>query len=150
TFHGRKLGLAVAPGRFHAGRVVVADISLDPSKTGARRATEGLLRAVPRRAPQDSKFTVGRVLVIGGSPGMTGAVCLAAEAALRADAGYVAVAARHEVLPVVEARLLEPVKIGFGGDDAVETIVAAADARADAIAIGPGLGREARIAELVR
>src|SRR5262249_5154644 len=93
TFHGRKVGLAVAPGRFHAGRVAVADIGLDPATTVARRATEALLRSVPRRAPQDSKYTAGRVLVVGGSPGMTGAVCLAAEAALRADAGYVTVAA---------------------------------------------------------
>src|SRR5262249_3916009 len=38
TFHGRKLGLAVAPGRFHAGRVAVADIGLDPLDTAARRA----------------------------------------------------------------------------------------------------------------
>jgi len=150
TFHGRKLGLAVAPGRFHAGRVVVADIGLDPAQTAARRATEALLRTVPRRAPQDSKYTVGRVLVVGGSPGMTGAVCLAAEAALRADAGYVTVAAPHEVLPVVESRLLEPVKLGFGGDGAVETILTAAENRADAIALGPGLGREPHVAPLVR
>ena len=41
---------------------------------------------------------------------MTGAVCLAAEAAFRADAGYVAVAVPEQSLPVVEANLLEPVK----------------------------------------
>src|SRR5262245_21383849 len=44
TFHGRKLGLVVAPGRFHAGRIVVADIGLEPAATAARRATESLLR----------------------------------------------------------------------------------------------------------
>jgi NAD(P)H-hydrate epimerase len=149
TFHGRKVGLAVAPGRFHAGRVAVADIGLEPLATAARRATEGLLRSVPRRAPHDSKYTAGRVLVVGGSPGMTGAVCLAAEAALRADAGYVTVAAPHDVLPIVESRLLEPVKTGFGGDDAVDTILAVED-RADAIAVGPGLGRAPQVAQLVR
>jgi ADP-dependent NAD(P)H-hydrate dehydratase / NAD(P)H-hydrate epimerase len=149
TFHGRKLGLAVAPGRFHAGRVAVADIGLEPLPTAAKRATEGLLRSVPRRAPHDSKYTAGRVLVVGGSPGMTGAVCLAAEAALRADAGYVTVAAPHDVLPIVESRLLEPVKVGFGGDDAVDTILGVEN-RADAIALGPGLGREPHVVALVR
>ena len=56
TFHGRKVGLVVAPGRFHAGRVVVADIGLEPVATEARRATESVLRDVPRRAPYDSKY----------------------------------------------------------------------------------------------
>jgi NAD(P)H-hydrate repair Nnr-like enzyme with NAD(P)H-hydrate epimerase domain len=105
TFHGRKVGLVAAPGRFHAGRVIVADIGLEPDETSARRATEALLHAVPRRAPHDSKYTAGRVLVVGGSPGMTGAVCLTAEAALRADAGYVTVAVPREVMPTVEAHL---------------------------------------------
>ena len=149
TFHGRKVGLVVAPGRFHAGRVVVADIGLEPLATEASRATEALLRNVPRRAPHDSKYTAGRVLVVGGSPGMTGAVCLVAEAALRADAGYVTVAVPRDVMPVVEGRLLEPVKIGFDPGTAAEQILAAEE-RADALALGPGLGREPHIAGLVR
>ena len=149
TFHGRKVGLVVAPGRFHAGRVAVADIGLEPGATDALRATESLLRDVPRRAPHDSKYTAGRVLVVGGSTGMTGAVCLAAEAALRADAGYVTVAVPRGVLSVVEVRLLEPVKLGFGAEAAVDEILAVEN-RADAFAIGPGLGREAHVAGLVR
>ncbi|HZO50431.1 MAG TPA: NAD(P)H-hydrate dehydratase [Gaiellaceae bacterium] len=149
TFHGRKVGLAVAPGRFHAGRVVVADIGLEPAETSARRATEALLRLVPRRAPHDSKYTAGRVLVVGGSPGMTGAVCLAAAAALRADAGYVTVAVPREVLHVVEARLVEPVKLGLERDGALEQILAV-EGRADALALGPGLGRDPHVAPLVR
>jgi ADP-dependent NAD(P)H-hydrate dehydratase / NAD(P)H-hydrate epimerase len=150
TFHGRKVGLVVSPGRFHAGRVVVADIGLQELPTHAWRAGETLLRDVPRRAPHDSKYTVGRVLVVGGSPGMTGAVCLAAEAALRADAGYVTVAVPREVLPVVEVRLLEPVKLPLDADTAAETILEVAGNRADAIAIGPGLGRDPAVKTLVR
>ena len=73
--------------------------------------TPAILSVVPRRRPQDNKYTAGAVLVAGGSPGMTGAVCLAAEAAFRADAGYVAVAVPERSLAVVEARLLEPVKV---------------------------------------
>jgi NAD(P)H-hydrate epimerase len=65
---------------------------------------------------------------------MTGAICLAAAAAFRADAGYVAVAVPERSLTVVEVRLLEPVKVTWA--DAL-----AASAKAGAIAIGPGLGR---------
>lgn len=134
TFHGRKVGLAVAPGRFHAGEVVVADIGLAPAETQHARVTPEILRLVPRKTERDTKYSAGSVLVVGGAPGMTGAVCLAAEAALRADAGYVAVAVPVESLPVVEAKLLEPVKGTW--DD-----VARFAEKARAVALGPGMGR---------
>lgn len=149
TFHARKLGLAVAPGRFHAGRVVVVDIGLEHVDTGHRRATAALLSHVPRRSSRDTKYTAGSVLVVGGSPGMTGAACLTAMAALRADAGYVTLAVPAESLPVVEGLALEPVKVGWRDEDALETIAAAAE-RASAIAIGPGLGRSDARQALVR
>lgn len=148
TFHGRKVGLAVAPGRFHAGTVVVSDIELDQTGTWARSATEALLQVVPRRAPHDSKYTAGTVLVVGGSPGMTGAVVLTAMAALRADAGYVTVAVPRESLPVVEALALEPVKRGFDWESAIDMVVAEAT-RARAVALGPGLGRDPAALALV-
>ena len=140
TFHGRKLGLVAGPGRFHAGRVVVADIGLQPAETAAHRATDGILRSVPRRAPHDSKYSAGAVLVVGGSPGMTGAAVLTAIAALRADAGYVTLAVPHESLAVAETLALEPVKRGFDWATAVDQLSADAG-RCDALAIGPGLGR---------
>ena len=141
TFHGRKVGHEVAPGRFRAGEVVVADIGLEHRPTEHARVTPEIVRLVPRRSPGDTKYTAGSVLVVGGSPGMTGAVCLTAEAAFRADAGYVAVAAPSESLPVIETRLLEAVK------RPLDEVWQAVD-RAGALAIGPGLGRERK--ELVR
>ena len=104
TFHGRKVGLDVAPGRDLAGTVTVAEIGLAASETAHRLVRPEILRLVPRRAPGDNKYTAGSVLVVGGSPGLTGAACLTAEAAFRADAGYVAVAAPAEALPVLEQR----------------------------------------------
>jgi len=141
TFHGRKVGHEVAPGRFHRGDVVLADIGLDRVQTQHALATRAVLDLVPRRRPGDTKYTAGSVLVVGGSPGMTGAVCLTAEAAFRADAGYVVVAAPRESLPVIEARLLEAVKRPL--DDVWEAVE-----RARALAVGPGLGRDQ--GELVR
>jgi ADP-dependent NAD(P)H-hydrate dehydratase / NAD(P)H-hydrate epimerase len=143
TFHGPKVGLHVAPGRFHAGEVIVADIGLEPRETAHRLVGRDVLSLVPARAPGQNKYTAGSVLVVGGSPGMTGAVCLTAEAAFRADAGYVAVAAPRETLPVLETRLLEAVK------RPLEEVWDAVD-RAGALAIGPGLGREPGRRELVR
>lgn len=148
TFQTCKVGLAVAPGLFHAGDVVVVDIGLGEVATIARRATRSVLRQVPRRAAHDSKFSAGAVLVIGGAPGTTGAPVLAALAALRADAGYVTIAVPRECLAVAETIALEPVKRGFDWADAEETLLAEAD-RVGAVAIGPGLGRSAEAHGLV-
>jgi NAD(P)H-hydrate epimerase len=149
TFHAPKVGLAVAPGRFHAGRVVLADIGLQHVPTDARRATAEVLRSVPRRREGDTKYTSGAVLVVGGQPGMTGAAALTARSAFRADAGYVTLAVPVASLPVVETLALEPVKVGWDDDTAVEMIVAAAE-RVGALALGPGLGRGKGRKALVR
>jgi NAD(P)H-hydrate epimerase len=146
TFHARKLGVVVAPGRFHAGTVHVADIGLEPAETGARLATAGLLGSVPRRREGDNKYTAGHVLVVGGSRGLTGAPSLTALAAMRADAGYVTVAAPESTLPVFEQRLVEAVKRPLPDDDGLVAKGSAARvrelaAKASAVALGPGLGR---------
>jgi len=141
TMHGPKVGLAVAPGRFLAGEVVVADIGLEATETRHKLVTREILRLVPRKQASDNKYTAGSVLVVGGSRGMTGAATLCARAAFRADAGYVAIAAPEESLPVLETLVVEAVKRPL--DDVFDTAK-----RATALALGPGLGRES--GELVR
>jgi len=155
TFHGRKVGLVVAPGRFQAGNVHIVDIGLELGETAAGFATVELLRSVPRRSERDNKYTAGHVLVVGGSRGFTGAPSLSALAALRADAGYVTVAVPESTLPVFELRLLEAVKrplpdeegiVAEGGADIVLDLAA----KASAVGLGPGLGRGSGPRELVR
>jgi ADP-dependent NAD(P)H-hydrate dehydratase / NAD(P)H-hydrate epimerase len=143
TMHAPKVGLVVAPGRFHAGEVVAAGIGIEHAETRNRLVTEEILARVPRRGEGDNKYTAGAVLVVGGAPGLTGAVSLAAEAAFRADAGYVAVAVPEASLPVLELRLLEAVKRPLGEIDEVLP-------RMRALAIGPGLGRGDEEGALVR
>ncbi|MGZ4289678.1 MAG: NAD(P)H-hydrate epimerase, partial [Gaiellaceae bacterium] len=143
TMHGPKVGLALAPGRFHAGEVAVADIGLETAETEHRLVTAEILAEVPRRSPRDNKYTAGHVLVVGGSRGMAGAPALAARAAFRADVGYVTIAAPAESLPVLETLVLEAVKRPL--EDVFE-----AAGRAKALAGGPGLGRGPESKALVR
>jgi NAD(P)H-hydrate epimerase len=155
TFHGRKLGVVVSPGRFHAGAVLVADIGLTHRETQQRRVGPELLHTVPRRRETDNKYTAGHVLVVGGSRGLTGAPQLSALAAMRADAGYVTVAAPESTMPVFEQRLLEAVKRPLpeaGGivSEAAADVVLELAQKASSIAIGPGLGRGSGPKELVR
>ena len=149
TFHGAKVGLAVGPGRFLAGRVVVADIGLEPLPTGVLRATPAVLGLVPRRGEYDTKFTAGSLLVVGGAPGTSGAAVLTARAALRADAGYVTLAVPDAALPAAEVLALEPVKRGFSVVAGPDALAADLD-RASALAVGPGLGRSDDARALVR
>jgi ADP-dependent NAD(P)H-hydrate dehydratase / NAD(P)H-hydrate epimerase len=143
TFHHEKVGLRVAPGAFHSGDVEAVDIGLGDGETKHLKVTTEILDSVPLRSSSDTKYTAGSVLVVGGSPGLTGAACLAARAAFRADAGYVAVAAPSESLPVLEVQLLEAVK------RPLEDVWEAAE-RARALALGPGLGRTEERGALVR
>jgi NAD(P)H-hydrate epimerase len=146
TFHGLKVGHVVAPGRFHAGEVVVADIGLEQGPTRVRRANRDVLGLVPRRTERDNKYSAGSVLVVGGSTGLTGAPSLTSEAALRAGAGIVTACVPASLNVVFEQRLVEvmtrpcPDEDGTMTPEAADEILAAAE-RAGAIALGPGLGR---------
>jgi ADP-dependent NAD(P)H-hydrate dehydratase / NAD(P)H-hydrate epimerase len=154
TFHAPKVGHVVAPGRFHTGTLVVADIGLRRTKTRTRRATARLLELVPRRRERDNKYSAGSVLVVGGSTGLTGAPCLTAQAALRAGAGIVTACVPASLNLVFEQRLLEvmtrpcPDEDGTMTREAADTILAAAE-RAGAVALGPGLGRTEAVQALV-
>jgi NAD(P)H-hydrate epimerase len=97
--------------------VAVADIGLEHRDTEHLLVTEKVLERVPRKRPDQNKYSAGTVLIVGGSRGLTGAPSLAAESAFRADAGYVAVAAPDSTLPVFEQRLLEAVKLPCPEED---------------------------------
>ncbi|MEZ5098863.1 MAG: NAD(P)H-hydrate dehydratase [Thermoleophilia bacterium] len=157
TFHRRKLGHAVAPGRFLAGEVVVADIGLDAAAGEAASGAvgEAIVGLVPRRGPQDNKYSAGSVLVVGGSTGLTGAPCLSSLAALRAGAGIVVCAVPASLDGIFEQRLLEVMSRPCPDDAEGRLVPAAADAivaaaaRAGAVALGPGIGRGDGVRALV-
>jgi NAD(P)H-hydrate epimerase len=156
TFGAAKLGLVVAPGRFHAGVVHVAGIGLEPAEHAASLVPASVLEQVPRKTDTSTKYRAGSVIVVGGSPGLTGAAMLAARAAFRADAGYVTAAVPESTLPVFEVGLLEAVKRPLPEDAGGRLLPRAVDAvlevaeRADAVALGPGLGRTDGTRDFVR
>jgi NAD(P)H-hydrate epimerase len=150
TFHAAKPGLWIEPGRGRAGRVHVLDIGIPPG--APVEADVGLMRdevltVIPRRGVQSTKFTSGRVLVVGGSPGLTGAPSLSALAAARAGAGYVTVCVPAALSLVFETRLLEAMTLALPDERGEHTVggvaplAAAAAARGGAVVLGPGLGR---------
>lgn len=158
AFHAAKLGLWIHPGKAHAGEVRVVDIGIpggSPHRAAGGLITDGVLGGLPSRSSASTKFTSGNVVVIGGSPGLTGAPAMAAMAAQRAGAGYVTVAAAGSLEPAFAARLLEamfaplPEDGGHLGARAVPAALQRVE-RADAVVLGPGLGRAAPTQAFVR
>lgn len=161
TFHAGKPGLWISPGKDHAGEVSVVPIGIPedgrPLAEGERIGLiEGtVLDALPRRQPGWTKFDAGSVLVCGGSTGLTGAPSMAAEAAMRAGAGYVTALVPASLNLVFEARSIEVMSVPLPDDDGSLTPAALATAlercaRADALVLGPGLGRGDGALQLAR
>lgn len=158
TFHAGKPGLWIAPGKAHAGEVSVVDIGIPeggPGEPDIGLITGPVAEGVPRRAGDSTKFAAGSVLVCGGSRGLTGAPSMAAEAAMRAGAGYVTVLVPASLELVFELRLLEAMSValpdqdGSLGPEGLEPVLERAQ-RADALVLGPGLGRQKRTLEFAR
>jgi NAD(P)H-hydrate epimerase len=144
TFGGPRRGHLLA--REWCGKVVVVDIGFSPPD-GAwpllvtdRWAAERL----PRLAPQMHKGDRGRVCVVGGADGMSGAALHAARAALAAGAGLVKLVAARETIAAAQASLPDVLTVESALGETLEPAVGEAIDWADAIVIGPGLGREPR------
>ncbi|HTU16393.1 MAG TPA: NAD(P)H-hydrate dehydratase [Solirubrobacterales bacterium] len=158
TFHGLKIGHLISPGKQLCGPVEVIDIGIPkgaPSGDAAGRINSSVLELLPRRGAASNKFTSGRVSIVGGSRGLTGAVCLAAEAAIRAGAGYATAAVPFDLEPIFEVKLTEVMSIGCGdtegylGRTAREEILEHCDESASVV-LGSGMGRRKDTGKLIR
>ncbi len=158
SFHAAKLGHWVAPGKAHTGELRVAEIGIPPEAPGRPAGgviQDDVLDLAPPRRPNSTKFDSGQVVIVGGSRGLTGAVCMAAEAAIRAGAGYATVAVPADLEPIFEAKLTEVMSRGFAGAEgrlatgSADSILEVAE-RAAAVVLGPGLGRDEDSLELAR
>ena len=157
-----KRGLLVHPGAEFAGKLEVVDIGfpeqvidaqgIKVNWTTATQASEW----VPSRPPASHKGTYGRVLVVAGSTGMTGAAALASEAALRAGAGLVTLATPKPLNPILEGLLPEVMTLPLPETDAGSLSVSATSAILEfagktksVLAIGPGLSQHLDTVRLV-
>ncbi len=152
TLGAAKPGLFCGVGPNHAGRIVVADIGLlEPEEAGIEPlghvldapACSGWLL---RRHRMTHKGELGHVLVVGGALGKSGAVMLAARAALRAGAGLVTMAVPDPIAAAVDAALIEAMTLALpatsDGEMAPQSWRRLAEEvqRFDAAVVGPGIG----------
>lgn len=158
TFHGAKLGHFIRPGKGLTGRLRVVGIGIP---AGGPRAEAGgvitgrVLGLLPERGPDSTKFSSGRVDLVGGSEGLTGAVVLAARGAIRAGAGYATAVVPGSLELEVGSSQAEVMTVGCPGTgkalgpDALETVLSHCEGAA-AVVLGSGMGREEATGSLVR
>jgi NAD(P)H-hydrate epimerase len=158
SFHAAKLGHFVAPGKWHTGEPRVVPIGIPsgaPSEPAGGLIDPAVLSLAPVRGRRSTKFTSGRVVVAGGSRGLTGAVRLSSLAAIRAGAGYATVAVPADLEAVFEAGQPEVMSVGCPGGDGClapaskKALLGACEGAAAAV-FGPGLGRDPGAIELAR
>ncbi len=160
TLGAPKLCLVLPPAETSAGDIVIADIgipsevfeSIDSPRVDL--LTRGSMRElITPRSPDTHKGDYGRVLIVAGSRGKTGAAHLAGVGALRSGAGLVTIATPGSCQAVVASLgseyMTEPIDEADGGLDLndVDRIV---DLARDVMAIGPGLGQARSTKEFIR
>jgi hydroxyethylthiazole kinase-like uncharacterized protein yjeF len=161
TFGYAKVGLFQYPGAGYTGKVVVSDISIprqiaDQMDIRAVLLTGGLVRdMLPALKPDAHKGSRGRALLIGGSQGMTGAISLACTGCLRSGAGLIKAAVPAGLNSIMEVKLTEVMTVPVGDESSmwfdrgsVKYLAGLLD-KADAVAIGPGIGVDDQRTEMV-
>lgn len=150
TFGFMKQGLLVYPGADYAGEIYVADIgfpqeALQSVKPDTFYYTLEDLNLLPKRRNDGHKGTFGKVLVIAGSEGMSGAAYLSAKACLRAGAGMVKVLSASNNRDIVQTIIPEALFASYDTDEDLSPALS----WADVIIIGPGLGMGKKAKDLV-
>jgi NAD(P)H-hydrate epimerase len=157
TLAAPKLPLVLPPAENRCGDVVIADIGIPveiieavDGPYVALLTRTAMRELVTPRAAESHKGDFGRVLIVAGSRGKTGAANLAAVGALRSGAGLVTVATPAACQPIVAALgaeymtapLAELAELGGGGGGLdPHRVEALLDMARDVIAVGPGLGQ---------
>ena len=120
-----------------------------------RLTHEKVLNLLPDRPSDAHKGTVGKILLLCGSVGYTGAAALAAMGALRCGSGLVYLAVPQSIYAVEAVKLTEPVVIPLPDEEgmlccrSLPRIVQLLE-NVDAVLIGPGIGRSREVQQVVQ
>ncbi len=163
TFGCETPGHRFFPGRDCCGEVVCADIGFP--RQAIEQAGCGLFVCenddvaglLPPRRAFSNKGDYGKLLVIGGSTGLTGAPVMSSLAAMSSGAGMVTAAVPESLNPIFETKLTEVMTLPLPDDgngsftrQAVEPAARFITEGMDVVALGPGIGRDVRTVEFIR
>ncbi len=144
TFFRKKWGHVLAPGRFYCGRIMVRDIGISNETLTALKprtfenAPAFWLESFPRPDPLGHKYHRGHTLAVSGGMTSTGAIRLAAQAALRIGSGLVTIAAPPDALPAHAAHLTSIMLTALAGEADFTGLLK--DQRMNTLLLGPANG----------
>lgn len=155
TFAYEKLGTVLWPGNEYAGKVITKDIGIDERSFLDRKPAVAALEDCdladhPARKSHSNKGTYGKLLVIAGSVGMSGAACLAARAAYCTGCGLVRVYTPEENRAVLQTQLPEAVLTTYPAKKIDAAALTEAVNWADVIVCGPGIGTADTASQIVK
>ena len=160
TFAAYKVGMLMFPAADYVGKVAVKDISIpdyiiDGQNLKINVIDDKFVRSnFPKRENNSQKGDYGKVLVIAGSAGMTGAAYLSSQTAFTTGSGLVTLAVPSSLNGAMEAKTTEVMTVplsdrnGRISANAIDEILKCVD-KADTVLIGPGLGRCDDVSEVV-
>lgn len=151
TFAAYKVGMFMYPGADCTGEIIVADISMPKSiscdeKYGINVIDNDFIRKnFPKRENNSHKGDYGKLLVIAGSAGMSGAAYLSSQAAILSGCGLVTLAVPDCINDALESKTTEVMTLPLPSFDGHLSIKATEKllkkiSKCDAVLIGPGLG----------
>mgnify|MGYP005831821733 CR=1 FL=1 len=158
TYGLLKIGQVIYPGVSYVGELKLIDIGM-PREILTQLVGDMLLieadlveTILPSRQPESHKGDFGHLLLVGGSPGKTGAVAMAGDAAVRSGAGLVTVGVPASLNSILENKLTEAMTLPLDDEEGylshkcwskIKDILS----KFTAIAIGPGLDTKTTTAE---
>lgn len=163
TFGLPKRGHFLHPGTEYSGQVFVEDIGFPTNLLHSEKLNVELLEKktisafIPKRVPCSHKGNYGHVLIVAGSKGKTGAALMAARACLRSGAGLVTLGVPESLADVFQTRVTEEMILalpdkgnGTLSGNAYHKILEFLKAKANLIAIGPGIGVSAETTQIMK
>jgi len=142
TFIGKKLGFFDNEGINHYGNLKLCGLGISETHYNNEKEILSILsddfihQVLPKRKKNSHKGEFGHIAIVGGGPGMHGAVCIAGEAALRSGAGKVSIFTHISHNSLIADAKPELIFNFFEEVDEIKSMLL----DADVIAIGPGLG----------
>lgn len=156
-----KIGLSIYPGVSYVGKLIIEDISIPQSLLKDKELKFNLITReivrllLPARLPDNHKGSFGKVLLLAGSVGMTGAAYLMSQAAIKSGTGIVVLGIPKSLNAIMEVKLTEVMTLPLEEtkektlDEKAEDKILKLLKDFSVMGIGPGISRQLKTQRLI-
>lgn len=152
TFQFYKRGFLEYGSHDYTGDIIVEDIGIPEDVANKFNVKESMLKKeemrkyIPIRNEYAHKGDFGKVAIIAGSKGFTGAAYITTKAAVKSGAGLVTLCCREEIQKIMSNKFIEAMTVSYKENERLNKTLK----ESDVIAIGPGMGNNEITLELIK